>query len=1002
YRRAATGVVARYEGQVAQYLGDGLMIYFGWPKAHEDDASRSVLTALDILSALRQISSSVPLRARIGIATGTVVVGQGSGDTHGEGSLAVGETPNLASRLQGVAGLDEIVIAPSTQRLAGDAFHLADLGELTLKGILQPVRAFKVLGSRRVEGRFEASHARQLTPLIGRETEIALLLDRWERAKAGEGQVVMLSAEAGIGKSRVTRALRDRIAGENHTALHYQCSSIHNNSAFYPVIDQFERAAQFASEDTPTQKLAKMDALLAQAQVNVTEIAPLFAAMLSLPTDGYPDLRLSPQQQKERTIAAQVEQVMGLAGQQPVLMVLEDAHWADPSTLEGFGVLLEHLDSSRVLLVITYRPEFSPPWKGLSRVTALTLARLSRKETAVLAEGVSGKPLPPEVLEQILAKTDGVPLFVEELTKAVMESGLMKDAGDRYTVTGPLPPLAIPSSLHDSLIARLDRMAPVKDLIQLGAVIGREFSHRLIAKLSSMPAPQLAAALDQLVTSELVFKRGTAPDAVYVFKHALVQDAAYESILRSRRQQLHANVATSLEKDGQLAQSDPGFLALQFDRAGLNEKAVEWYMKAGHQANLRSANREALHYFERVLALLENATSSQNIVEHRIDAHAELGSIHTLLEGWASERALTNFVEAENLSRESHHAGQRFRILVGLITSLIWRGHASDAKSYTQQLAALADDSGDPVHRLYAHQVQGQTLMYAGMYRKALAESELATRLYDESAYAQLAFKYGHNPGLVALWNAAYMQWETGALDHALRSSEKGLDLGRKIGHAFSLSSALMWTLDLSYFMWLPDRILCYASEAIDFAQLHGFSQMHAMGCFHQGWAHAQVGLYDQAIEQMTHALAQYRATGAAAVVASRLTAQLASVYGQAGRYDEAFDVLESSADRQPGRRRIRYPEISRIEGELHFCKPNSDLQRAEHFFREAIEIAIEDEAKAKHLRAATSLAKLWQSQGKAAEAKALLQPLYDSFTEGFDFPDMKNARAVLESLRTT
>lgn len=1001
YRRAVSGVVTRYDGFVAQYLGDGLMIYFGWPTAHEDDGLRSVLAALDILAVLRELSSAEPLRARIGVATGTVVVGQGGGDGHGEGGLAVGETPNLAARLQGVAGLDEIVIAPSTRRLIGDAFHLEALGALTLKGVLQPVHGFRVLGSRRLEGRFEASHGAQLTTLVGRESEIALLLDRWERAKAGEGQVVLLSAEAGVGKSRVTRALRDRIAQEAHTALHYQCSSIHTNSAFYPIIEQFERAARFASEDTATQKLAKMEGLLAQTHTDVDRIAPLYAGMLSLPTGKYPDLRLSPQQLKERTIAAQVGHVLGLAGQRPVLIVLEDVHWADPSTLETFGVLLDQLDTARVLLVITYRPEFSPPWRSRSGITALSLARLSRKETALLAERVAGKPLPAEVTEQILVKTDGIPLFVEELTKVVLESGLMRDTGECFTCNGPLPPLAIPSSLHESLMARLDRMAPVKELIQLGAVIGREFSHQLIERLSSMPASQLEAALGQLVTSELIFKRGKTPDIVYSFKHALIQDAAYESILRSRRQQLHAVVAATLENDTQIAQSDPGLLALQFEKAGYAAKAIEWYIKAGHQANLRSASREALHHFERALSFLQETADAHGAQRSLADVHTQIALIHMVIEGWASERAMAHFVEAEKLTRDDAEPARRIRTLVGMILTLTWRGHAGEARSYCQQLDDLADKTGERVHRLFARQVLGQTTMFSGRFREGLAMSEAAIALYDEVADAGLAFSYGLDPGVKALWDAAYMQWDTGAFDRSFASAERALDLSRRIGHAFSQSGALMWAIDLSYFMWLPDRILRYAQECIDFAQRHGFAQMHAMGCFHQGWAMAQLGELERAIAQMSEALARFRATGAGAVIGARFYAQMASVYGLAGKVDEGFRVLETSPDRQPGRKRVRYAENSRIEGILHLTKPDPDPAVAERFFKEAIEIAIEDDQISKQLRAATSLAKLWQSQGKVSEAKALLQPVYDRFTEGYGFPDMRNAQAVLQSLRT-
>jgi class 3 adenylate cyclase len=841
YQQTCAAVIERYDGHLAQYLGDGLMIYFGWPRAHEDDAERALRAALDMVSAVKKVDAPSPLRVHIGIATGAVVVGESSNAEPGGSELAVGETPNLAARLQAMAGPDEIVVGPSTQRLAGGQFDYESLGQQTFKGILQPVHAYRVKGILRVEGRFDASHTRQLTPLVGRASEVALLLDRWERAKNGEGQGVLLSAEPGIGKSRITRALRERIAAEPHLSLHYQCSPFHSNSAFYPVIEQFERAARFSHDDSPRQKIAKMETLLHKGRTKVAEAAPLYAAMLSLPTDAYPAEQLSPQQQKERTIAAQISQVVGLAAQQPVIMVLEDAHWADPSTLEVFAGLLERIEPIRVLLVITYRPEFNAPWLGHSRVTALRLSRLSRKETASLAEQVSGKPLPAEVLDQILDKTDGVPLFVEELTKAVLESGLLHDAGDHYIVPGALPPLAIPSTLHDSLMARLDRLAPVRDLIQLGAVIGREFAHKMLAMLTPLSGTQLEAALEQLVVSELVYRRGAESDAVYVFKHALVQEVAYESILHSRRRQLHARVATILEGEAQLAQSDPGFLALQFDRAGLIEKAVEWYMRAGHNANLRSATREALHHFQRALALLDERSEDAQTTEQRVDLNTEIGLLHMAIEGWASNRAREHFAEAERLNRNSR-SERRFRTLVGMITTLTWYGYSKVARDYSEELIALARETGARVHRLYAQEVYAQCLMYEGKFQQGLREAQQALALSDAAADEPLAFRYGHDAKMVSLWWSAYMQWETGALDQSLYCADQGLLHGRRIGHAFSLACSLTWTLDLSYFMWLPERILQHAQEAVAVAQRHGFQQLEAMASFHHGWARAQSG----------------------------------------------------------------------------------------------------------------------------------------------------------------
>jgi class 3 adenylate cyclase/tetratricopeptide (TPR) repeat protein len=999
YQECGRVVVTRYEGHVAQYLGDGMMVYFGWPRAHEDDAERALRSALDLVEAVKHVAAPRPLQIHVGVATGSVVVGETGVSDVGASRLAVGETPNLAARLQALAEPDAIVVAESTWRLAGRRFDYEDLGEHDLKGILQPVRAYRVRGLVRVEGRFEAARSRVLTPLVGRASEVALLLDRWERARGGEGQGVLLSAEAGIGKSRVTRALREQLEPTSHLSLHYQCSPFHSNSDFYPVIEHLERAADFRLEDDPDTRLEQMEALLSKAQVNVSEIAPLFAALLSLPMHRYPSRSRSPQQQKEQIIAALLSQVIGLANHKPVLVVLEDAHWADPSTLEVFGALLNGIDTVKALVVITYRPEFNPPWLGQSRVTALRLARLSRKETARLAQEVSGKPLPDAVLDQILAKTDGVPLFVEELTKAVLESGLLQDAGERFVLSGPLPPLAIPSSLHDSLMARLDRLAPVKELIQLGAVIGREFSRALIAKLARVPEPGLDSGLEQLVESGLMYRRGTGADVVYVFKHALVQDAAYASILKSRRVQLHAAVAEALQKDDQLTHSEPEFLARQFECAGLAERAIEWYMVAGQRATLRSANREALHHFQRALELLDGMETTPEALERRIDLNTELGLIHITLQGWASKLATGHFMEAERLSREQPYTERRFRTLVGMSVALTWSGNFADAKSRSEELVVLADHTAQRIHGLYARQVAAQRNMYEGRFHAAIAEARAALGLYDEAADISLAFRYGHDPGLISLWWGAYCLWETGAMDQGLGFAEQALALARRLGHPFSLATSLMYTVDIAYFMWLPERIESYADEAVDVARRYGFSHNEAWSSFHRGWAAAQRGRHEHAIEVMSDALARLKASGTERVGVPRMTAQLASVYGLAGRADEGLRLLEQSPDRAPGRKPVRYAEISRIEGELYLRTIPSDPAKAESLFHTAIAIAIEDGAKSKQLRATTSLAQLWLGQGKRREAEELLRPLYQSFEEGAGMPDMRNAKALLDTL---
>ena len=606
YQKTAGAVVERYDGHVAQYLGDGLMTYFGWPTAHEDDAQRAVRAGLEIVAAVQGIEAPAALSVRVGISTGPVVVGEtGAGDA-AVPKAAVGETPNVAARVQGLAEPNTVTVGETTQRLIGGAFDLEDLGAQTLKGVAAPINVFRVTGASDVETRFDASHGAGLTPLVGRDEEVGLLLKRWEQAKDGEGQVILLSGEAGIGKSRITQALREHVMSESHTRLRYQCSPYYTNSAFYSVIAQFERAAEFEHEDTPEQKLDKLEALLALSAENVTDIAPLFAALLSLPSDRYPPLNLSPQKQKEDTITALADQVVLLAGAQPVLMIFEDAHWIDPSTLEVLGAVIERVRETPVLIVITYRPEFEPPWAGHDHVGTLTLNRLSRRHGADMVAGViGGKALPNEVLDQIVAKTDGVPLFVEELTKTVLEAGLLKEVGDRYELDGPLPPLAIPSTLQDSLMARLDRLGLVKEVAQTGACIGREFAYALLAAVSPLRDNELQDALQQLTSSELIFRRGIAPGSTYTFKHALVQDAAYRSLLNSKRQQLHARIATVLEKRFPVTgPNNPEVLADHLTKAGLGDKAVKYWIMAGVRAKEVFANDEATVHLQVALELM--------------------------------------------------------------------------------------------------------------------------------------------------------------------------------------------------------------------------------------------------------------------------------------------------------------------------------------------------------------------------------------------------------------
>jgi class 3 adenylate cyclase len=595
YHDGCASIVKRFEGFVAKYMGDGVLVYFGYPHAHEDDAERAVRAGLALVETIGATAFPLPgalkLQMRVGIATGLVVVGDLIGSGAAQEEAVVGETPNLAARLQGLAAPNTVVIAADTRRLTGGLFEYRDLGAATLKGFADPVWAWQVVSPSAIESRFEALHAASTsTPMIGRDEELDLLMRRWRQAKEGDGRVVLLSGEPGIGKSRVAEAIEERLSSEPHIRLRFFCSPYHGDTALHPIISQLEHAAGFERDDSAEGRLGKLETILAPSAREMEQATALLADLLSIGGDRYPPLDLNPQRRKERTLEVLFAQLAGLASVQPVLMVFEDVHWIDPISLELLELTVERISSLPVLLVITFRPEFPSPWTGDAHVTTLALSRLGRRHGAELVNRLTGnKELPSAILDQITAHADGVPLFVEELTKAVLESGLLRDAGDQYVLTGPVPPLAIPTTLHASLMARLDRLAPIREVAQIGAAIGREFSYELLAALVPLRESTLQEAMERLVHSELIFCRGTPPNATYTFKHALIRDAAYATLLRSRRQELHARIAKMMEdRFPETVEMHPEILAHHWSQAGLGEKAAfyagrTWLHADGYQ-----------------------------------------------------------------------------------------------------------------------------------------------------------------------------------------------------------------------------------------------------------------------------------------------------------------------------------------------------------------------------------------------------------------------------------
>jgi class 3 adenylate cyclase/predicted ATPase len=1005
YQNAVAGEVTRFEGHVAKYMGDGVLVYFGYPNAHEDEAERAVRAGLALVEAVAGLAPrpDLALRVRVGIATGLVVVGDLIGEGAGREEAVVGETPNLAARLQALAAPGSVVIAPGTYRLVRGLFELEDLGTHRLKGLAEPVRVWRVAGASAAESRFEALHgAAGPMPLVGREEELALVLGRWQQAKEGEGQVVLLSGEAGVGKSRLLCAVRERLADEPYTPLSHYCSPFHQTSALHPVIGLLERAAGFKRDDPPGCKLDKLEALLARASEDVAEAVPLLGALLAIPAgDRYPPLALGPQRQKEWTLAALLDQLAGLAAKRPVLAVYEDVHWSDPTTLELLELVVERVQRLPVLVIITFRPEFAPPWRGRAHLTGLTLNRLSRRRGAALvAELTEGKALPPEVLEQIVAKADGVPLFIEELTKAVLESGLVRDAGDRYELAGPLPPLAIPSTLHDSLMARLGRLAPVKEVAQIGAAIGREFSHELLAAVAPLGDNGLKDALDQLVHAELVFRRGTPPETVYSFKHALVRDAAYQSLLKSRRQELHARIVQVLEERfPETVAAEPELLAQHCAAAGLAERAVDYWHKAGQLAIRRSATAEAIAQLTRGLEVLKGLPDGPERQRRELGLQLALGPALIAAKGFAAPETERAYARAHELCREVGDTPELFPALYGRSVVHWQRGELAAAHEVARELLRVAEERGDAAAEVVGHRIVGAFLLQLGRLAESRAHSERALALYDPVRDRSSAFVYAIDSRVICLTWLSHVLVILGHPEQALARDGEVPGYARELAHPNTEAVALAWGCIFRQLLRDRRNAQAQAEAGIALATEQGFPLYLAACTVVRGWALADGGRLDDGIAEIRRGLANYRGTGAG-LWSPYFLSLLAEAHGRAGQAAAGLSLVADALDRveQTGARWIE-AELHRLRGELLLALPEPDRREAEACFRQALAVAREQDARMWELRAATSLGQLWREQGKGAEARDVLAPIHGWFSEGLDTPDLQAAKALLDGL---
>ena len=998
YQACVAVAVRRFDGFIAKYMGDGVLVYFGYPEAHEDDPERAVRAGLELVAAVSNLKTHATLQTRVGIATGLVVVGDLIGSGSAQEQAVVGKTPNLAARLQGVAEPNSVVIAESTRTLVGNLFELEDLGAKDLKGIDGPVRAWAALRPASVESRFEAFHTSGLTDLVGRQEELDLLLRRWSKVLDGEGQVVLLSGEAGIGKSRLTAALLERLASEPHTRLRYFCSPQRTDSALYPIISQMERAARFAHGDTAGTKLDKLDAVLAQSYTPPEDRA-LFAELLSLPNDGrYPKVEFPPQQRRQRTLEALIRQIVAQAEQSPVLMIFEDVHWIDPTSLETLGRGIDRIKAVGVLLIITYRPEFEPPWIGRPYVTALTLNRLAQREIAAMIDRVTGnKPLSASIRQDIIERTDGIPLFVEEMTKAVLEAE-SEGAAQQTAAAIPSPALAVPASLQASLMARLDRLGRAKEVAQIGAAIGREFSHALLEEVAGKPEAELASALERLIAAGLLFRQGVPPHATYLFKHALVQDTAYGSLLRGARRELHGRIVDTLVSifPDQAAVA-PELIAKHLEGAERPVEAIERWQEAGDRAMRRSATIEALAHFGRALELVISLPETRSRSERELAILLRLGLASQVANGPASPQTAEYYRRAVELSRALAEPRQEFMAAWGLWLHFNVQGLSKKALRHANWLLDLARDLHDADLELEGHHAHIPVFWMMGDLEALRGATLEVMHRYDPSKHSESAHTYvGHDSLVCARSFHSIALWALGFPAQAYEAARRAIDDARHVNHPFTLAHGLVQTAITFQLQRDRDACLDAAEEAIAVAERNGFPWPLAFGRFCQGWVRCIDGNTDTGIAAMLDAAKH----PSMANRRSYMLGIIASVQIEGGHLDAAVSSLEGALTTSRTLGIAFYDaEISRLQGRCLLTEGKASGETAEERYKLALDLARKQGARSFEVRSATDLARLWRDQGKPQQARELLAPVYGWFTEGFDTLDLKEAKALLDEL---
>ena len=1001
FRRCVAETADRHGGVVVDQLGNAALVLFGYPAAQEHDAEQAIRSGLALCAAVGTARHGVgaPLQCRVGITTGMAIIGDLSPGGANEEREIIGDAPNVAMRLRLAAQPGTVAIEPITRRLIGGLFECRDLGTIEPTGNTEPVRAWRVLGETVTVSRFEALRGPALTRLVGREEETSLLLRLWSRAMAGEGQVVLVSGEAGLGKSRLTVALEESLTTDPHFRLRYSCSPHHQDSPLFPFADQLGRAAGFVREDTPASRLEKLQALAARADLP-DEDAAFLLDMLMLPLpEGQSLPSLSPARKKQRILEALCRYLEGLAQQQPVVVIFEDIHWIDATSRELLDFFVERARDLKVLLIATFRPEFHPPWSGQPRVTMLALSRLDRRDRLSLVAQIAGKALPEAVTDQIADRTDGVPLFVEEVTKSVLESGLLRAESDRYVIDGVLPPLAIPTSLYASLLARLDRQHSARLVAQIGAAIGREFSYGLLRAVWTLSEDELQAALARLVAAELAYQRGTPPDAVYSFKHALVRDAAYGSLLRGPRQNLHALIAEALQAQfAELMETQPELVASHYAEAGLAEQSVDFWAKAGQRSAARSTLAEAASHFQKGLDQLALLPETPARLRQQLEFCSALGAALRATKGLAAPVTGKAYAQALELWQKLGSPSEFVEIPFGLSRYHAYRGEVDLALRLDEDLLHLSRQRNDSVGLVLGHLSSGRTLMYAGRFDLSRSHLEDLLAIYDPLVHRSVVGQVGFYPQGNAQACLAVVLLCLGYPEQALAQSTAAVAAARNLAHVHSLVSIL--ALAAAPLALIGDAALLddWAEQLVAITTEQGFPAWCAIGTTYRGWVKVRNGDIAEGLSLLRGGSTAFRVTGSE-LFAPFLLMLAASACEISGLVDESLSLLaEALAIAQGTGERWLAAELARQQGELLLRQGNG--LAAEALYRKALTSAAKQGAKFWELRAAASLARLRRQQGRGAEVRDVLAPIYGWFTEGFDTADLLGAKALLDELR--